>query len=120
MAEFLISLPALERNARILAQTAEASGAHMLLALKAFSSTSCFSTIRPYTAGCCASGLYEARLAARKAEYVEPEDETPAAPKTAEGAFGDGVTLKDDDRPARKSKKNKDSNDSADSDESAE
>ena len=62
----------------------------------------------------------EARLAARKAEYVEPEDETPAAPKTAEGAFGDGVTLKDDDRPARKSKKNKDSNDSADSDESAE
>ena len=65
MAEFLISLPALERNARILAQAAEASGAHMLLALKAFSSTSCFSTIRPYAAGCCASGLYEARLAAR-------------------------------------------------------
>ncbi len=49
----------------------------------------------------------EARLAARKAEYVE-EDETPAAPKTAEGAYGDGVTLKEDDRPARKDKnKNK-------------
>ena len=49
----------------------------------------------------------EARLAARKRDYVEPEDETPAEPKTAEGAFGDGVTLKEDDRPARKDKKNK-------------
>ena len=47
----------------------------------------------------------EARLAARKAEYVEPE-ETPA-PKTAEGAYGDGVALKQDDRPARKDKKEK-------------
>ena len=49
----------------------------------------------------------EARLAARKADYVEPEDETPAAPKTAEGAYGDGAALKEDDRPARKEKKNK-------------
>ncbi len=53
----------------------------------------------------------EARLAARKAEYVEPEEETPAAPKTAEGAYGDGATLKEDDRPARKEKKNKKNND---------
>lgn len=37
----------------------------MLLALKAFSTTACFETIRSYAAGCCASGLYEARLAAR-------------------------------------------------------
>ena len=49
----------------------------------------------------------EARLAARKAEYVEPEDEAPVAPKNAEGAYGDGATLKEDDRPARKDKKNK-------------
>ena len=49
----------------------------------------------------------EARLAARKAEYVEPEDEAPAVPKNAEGAYGDGATLKEDDRPARKDKKNK-------------
>ncbi len=49
----------------------------------------------------------EARLAARKRDYVEPEDETPAEPKVAEGAFGDGVSLKEDDRPARKSKKDK-------------
>ena len=51
----------------------------------------------------------EARLAARKRDYVEP-DETPA-PKTAEGAYGDGVTLKEDDRPARKDKKNKQNSD---------
>ena len=63
MAEFLISLPALERNARILDGIARESGARMLLALKAFSTTSCFSAIRPYVAGCCASGGYEARLA---------------------------------------------------------
>ena len=53
----------------------------------------------------------EARLAARKAEYVEPEDETPAAPKTAEGAYGGGATLKEDDRPARKEKKSKKNSD---------
>lgn len=65
MASFDISLLALERNARLLHETAEASGARILLALKAFSSTSCFPTLRPYAAGCCASGLYEARLAAQ-------------------------------------------------------
>ncbi len=65
MASFLISQPALEQNAQVLAQVAQKSGAHMLLALKAFSTTSCFSTLRPYAAGCCASGLYEARLAAQ-------------------------------------------------------
>ena len=63
MASFIISQAALQRNARILSDVAERSGAHMLLALKAFSTTSCFETIRPYASGCCASGLYEARLA---------------------------------------------------------
>lgn len=65
MASFIISQSALRHNAEILQQVATESGAHMLLALKAFSTTSCFETIRPYAAGCCASGLYEARLAAR-------------------------------------------------------
>ncbi|MBE6651815.1 MAG: YidC/Oxa1 family membrane protein insertase [Ruminococcaceae bacterium] len=50
----------------------------------------------------------EARLAARKAEYVEPDEETSADSKTAEGAYGDGVTLKEDDRPARKDNKKRD------------
>lgn len=65
MASFLISLPALERNARILSGIAQESGAHMLLALKAFATTAAFATLRPHAAGCCASGLYEGRLAAR-------------------------------------------------------
>lgn len=52
----------------------------------------------------------EARLAARKRDYVEPEEETPAEPKAAEGTYGDGATLKEDDRPARKSKKDKNHN----------
>lgn len=49
----------------MLGEVAAASGAHMLVALKACSTTSCFNTLRPYAAGCCASGLYEARLAQR-------------------------------------------------------
>ena len=48
----------------------------------------------------------EARLAARKRDYVEEEDETPA-PQKAEGAYSEGATLKEDDRPSRKDKKNK-------------
>lgn len=65
MANFLISLAALERNARILREVADCSGAQVLLALKAFSTTSCFPLLGKYADGCCASGLYEARLAAR-------------------------------------------------------
>ncbi|MBR3902222.1 MAG: carboxynorspermidine decarboxylase [Akkermansia sp.] len=65
MARFLISLPALERNARMLHEVAQASGARMLVALKAFSTTAGLAVLRPYAAGCCASGLYEARLGAR-------------------------------------------------------
>lgn len=63
MAEFLISLEALERNARILHGVGQESGARMLVALKAFSCTAALQALRPYTAGYCASGLYEARLA---------------------------------------------------------
>lgn len=65
MAQFLISIPALERNALLLQEVARDSGAHILVALKAFSTTAGLAALRPYTAGCCASGLYEARLGAR-------------------------------------------------------
>lgn len=65
MAQFLISPAALQRNAVILREIAQQSGAHLLVALKAFSSPSCMAYLRPYAAGCCASGLYEARLGAR-------------------------------------------------------
>lgn len=65
MASFLISTAALERNARILHHVGQESGAHMLLALKAYATTATFPCIRPYADGCCASGLYEAKLAAQ-------------------------------------------------------
>ena len=65
MASFLISAAALERNARILHSIAQDSGARVLLALKAFSTTACFPWIKPWADGCCASGLYEAELAAQ-------------------------------------------------------
>lgn len=49
----------------------------------------------------------EARLAARKRDYVEPEETAkPEKPKTAEGAFGGGATLKED-RPAEEKGKKK-------------
>ena len=51
----------------------------------------------------------EARLAARKRDYVE-EDETPKQ-KPSDNAYSEGVTLKEDDRPARKDKSKKDSED---------
>ncbi len=44
------------------------------------------------------------KKAAAKPDYVEPEEEK--TPRTAEGAYGDGVTLKED-RPGRPEKKEK-------------
>ncbi|MBO5511642.1 MAG: membrane protein insertase YidC [Clostridia bacterium] len=55
----------------------------------------------------------EARLAARKRDYVEPEEETPKQ-KTAEGQYGEGAVLKEDDRPARKDKRDKNKKNSDD------
>ena len=66
MSEFIISEEALRRNAELLQRVAHASGVHILLALKAFATTGCFPVLRSYTAGCCASGLYEALLGAHE------------------------------------------------------
>jgi carboxynorspermidine decarboxylase len=63
MSSFLISLAALERNARILRETADAAGCKVVLALKGFACWKAFDAIRPYVDGCCASGSWEARLA---------------------------------------------------------
>ena len=59
---FVVNEVAVERNLKILAQVAEASGAHILSALKAFSMYSVAPLVRQYLSGTCASGLYEARL----------------------------------------------------------
>lgn len=63
MPSYLISLSALERNARILRETADAAGCKVVLALKGFACWKAFDAIRPYVDGCCASGPWEARLA---------------------------------------------------------
>lgn len=63
MAEWILSQTALERNARLLRQTADESGARVILALKGFATTACLPLIGRYADGCCASGLWEAKLA---------------------------------------------------------
>ncbi len=54
----------------------------------------------------------EARLAARKADYVEPDDEP--ATRTSDSTYAEGVTLKEDNRPARKKKGKADTSDASD------
>ena len=62
MAAFVISLAALERNASILADIKREAHCHIVLALKAFSCWKTFPTLYPFLDGCCASGLWEAKL----------------------------------------------------------
>ncbi len=63
MASFVISVDALRRNAAILGEVREAAGCRIVLALKGFACWKAFPFIRDDLDGCCASGLWEARLA---------------------------------------------------------
>ncbi len=60
---FLISIPALQRNTCILRQVADLAGCKVVLALKGFSCWKAFPYISRDLDGCCASGLWEGRLA---------------------------------------------------------
>ena len=60
---FLISIEALQHNARILRETADAAGCKVVLAQKGFSCWKAYPYISGYLDGCCASGLWEALLA---------------------------------------------------------
>ncbi|MGD7654671.1 MAG: carboxynorspermidine decarboxylase, partial [Verrucomicrobiales bacterium] len=60
---FVISIAALKRNTAILRDVKEAAGCHIVIALKGFSCWKTFTHIRDHLDGCCASGLWEARLA---------------------------------------------------------
>jgi len=53
-------------NLEIIDHVKQQSGAKVLLALKGYALWKSFDTIRPYLEGCCASGLYEAKLAAEE------------------------------------------------------
>jgi carboxynorspermidine decarboxylase len=59
---FVVDEAALEDNLRILKRVQRASGARILLALKAFSLFALGPLISRHLAGTCASGLFEARL----------------------------------------------------------
>lgn len=60
---YVVDLSALRRNLRVLADVQQAAGCTIVLALKGFAMWSVFPLIRTYLGGCCASGLWEARLA---------------------------------------------------------
>ena len=61
---FVIDCDQLERNCKILAAVRRATGARILLALKAFSAWSVFPLLARYLQGTCASSVDEARLGA--------------------------------------------------------
>ena len=60
---FVISIAALKRNTAILRAVKEAAGCNIVLALKGYSCWKTFPHLRDDLDGCCASGLWEARLA---------------------------------------------------------
>lgn len=60
---YLLDESALQRNLRVLKDIQQRSGCRILLALKAFSAWRLFPLLRDALCGCCASGVYEARLA---------------------------------------------------------
>jgi len=60
---FVISIAALQRNAAILSEVKQAAGCRLVVALKGFSCWKTFPYLRAELDGCCASGLWEARLA---------------------------------------------------------
>jgi len=62
---FVVDEVAIERNLSILADVKRESGAKILLALKAFSMFSFAPLVDRYLDGTCASGIYEAKLAAK-------------------------------------------------------
>ncbi|MDF1879473.1 carboxynorspermidine decarboxylase [Sulfurimonas sp. SAG-AH-194-C20] len=63
----------LENNLQILQNIQKRSGARILVALKGFAMFSTFPLVSKYLYGCCASGLYEARLA--KEEFLKYNSE---------------------------------------------
>ncbi|MEX1049006.1 MAG: carboxynorspermidine decarboxylase [Akkermansiaceae bacterium] len=62
-AMFVISIAALRHNTAILREVKQAAGCQLVLALKGFSCWKAFPYLRDDLDGCCASGLWEARLA---------------------------------------------------------
>lgn len=60
---WVIDLPALEQNLKLLAEVQQAAGCKVLLALKGFATFSTFPLVRKYLSGATASSPHEAQLA---------------------------------------------------------
>lgn len=60
---YLLEEEKLKKNLKIFEYVQQQSSAKILLALKGFAFTASFAQISNYLQGCCASGLYEAKLA---------------------------------------------------------
>jgi len=60
---WLLEESLLTKNLELLKYIQEQSGSKVLLALKGYALWKSFDIIKPYMNGCCASGLYEAKLA---------------------------------------------------------
>ena len=60
---WLLEESLLLKNLELMKYVKEKSGAKVLLALKGYALWKSFDMIKPYLDGCCASGLYEAKLA---------------------------------------------------------
>ena len=63
---YVVDEEKIRSNLEVLRSIADRSGANLLLALKAFSMWSVSELVQEYLDGCCASGLWEARLAREK------------------------------------------------------
>lgn len=60
---FVVDLEKLRANAAIIDEIQRRADCNIVLALKAFSMWSVFPELKPFMKGCCASGIWEARLA---------------------------------------------------------
>ena len=63
---YVVDEEKIRSNLEVLRSIADRSGTNLLLALKAFSMWSLSGLIQEYLDGCCASGLWEAKLARGK------------------------------------------------------
>lgn len=88
---FVVDAALLRRNLERLAGVQTRAGCKILLALKGFAMFATFPLCRRYLAGCCASGVHEARLAR---EEFGGEVET-FAPAFSDADFAEILTLSD-------------------------
>ena len=94
---YVVDEEKIRSNLEVLRSIADRSGANLLLALKAFSMWSLSGLIQEYLDGCCASGLWEAKLARGKglAEKSKSKILSTYAPAYRPGEIDEVCSLSD-------------------------